>query len=119
MVTGFPTRSIMNSSLTLLLIVKLTSSFLTIHYNAGCTYVKTGKPYKLKVCMVTGLPTRSITKYNFFVNPFTSCKTDIIISNNTLSCSHTYTMQELVKEVTLINHMNNINGFAILHGITP
>ena len=25
-------------------------------------------------------------------------------------------MQELVKEVTLINH---INGFAILHGITP
>ena len=28
-------------------------------------------------------------------------------------------MQELVKEVTLINHMNNINGFAILHGITP
>ena len=37
-----------------------------------------------KFCMGTGLPTRSITKYNFFVNPFTSCKTDIIISNNTL-----------------------------------
>ena len=29
-------------------------------------------------------PTRSITKYNFFVNPFASYKTDIIISNNTL-----------------------------------
>ena len=27
---------------------------------------------------------------------------------------HTYTMQELVKEVTVINHSNN--GFAILHG---
>ena len=34
--------------------------------------------------METGLPTGSIRKYNFFVNPFTSCKTDIIISNNTL-----------------------------------
>ena len=32
-------------------------------------------------CMETGLPTGSIMKYNFFVNPFTSCKT---ISNNTL-----------------------------------
>ena len=49
--------------LTLLLLVKLTLSHLTIHYNAG----------------------------------------------------HTYTMQELVKEVTLINHSNN--GFAILHEI--
>ena len=29
--------------------------------------------------------------------------------------SYLYTMQELVKEVTLINHMNNINGFAILN----
>ena len=28
--------------------------------------------------------TGSITEYNFFVNPFTSCKTDSIISNNTL-----------------------------------
>ena len=28
----------------------------------------------------TGLLTRSIMKYNFFVNPFTSCKTDIIIT---------------------------------------
>ena len=49
--------------LTPLLLVKLTSSFLTIHYNAG----------------------------------------------------HTYTVQELVKEVTLKNHSNN--GLAILHGI--
>ena len=37
-----------------------------------------------EICMGTGLPTRSITKYNFFVNHFASCKTDIIISNNTL-----------------------------------
>ena len=29
--------------------------------------------------METGLLTRSIMKYNFSVNPFTSCKTDIII----------------------------------------
>ena len=35
-----------------------------------------------EICMGTGLPTRSIMKYNFFVNPFTYCKTDIIISNN-------------------------------------
>ena len=34
-----------------------------------------------EICMGTGLPTRSITKYNFFFNPFASCKTDIIISN--------------------------------------
>ena len=50
-------------------------------------------------------------KYNevyIFVNPFTSCKSDIIICNN---AGHTYTMQELVKEVTFINHSNN--GFAI------
>ena len=62
--------------------------------------------------METGLPTGSIMKYNFFVNPFPSCKTHIIICNNT---GRTYTMQELVKEVTLINHSNN--GFANLHGI--
>ena len=35
-----------------------------------------------EICMETGLPTGSIMKYNFFVNPFTSCKT--VISNNTL-----------------------------------
>ena len=34
-----------------------------------------------EICMETGLPTRSMTKYNFLVNPF---KTDIIICNNTL-----------------------------------
>ena len=38
----------------------------------------------------TGLPTGSIMKYNFFVNPFTSCKTDIIISHynadHTIQC---------------------------------
>ena len=37
--------------------------------------------------METALPTESIMKYNFFVNPFTSCKTDIFISNN---AGHTY-----------------------------
>ena len=34
--------------------------------------------------MKTSLPTGSIIKYNFFVNPITSCKADIIICNNTL-----------------------------------
>ena len=29
-----------------------------------------------EICMETGLPTGSIMKYNFFVNPFTPCKTD-------------------------------------------
>ena len=37
-----------------------------------------------EIFMETGLPTGSITKHNFFVNPFTFCKTDIIICNNTL-----------------------------------
>ena len=65
--------------------------------------------------METGLPTGSIMKYNFFVNPFSSCKTDIIISiTRHYNAGHT-TMQELVKEVTLKNHSNN--GLAILHGI--
>ena len=63
--------------------------------------------------METDLPTGSIMKYNSFVNPSTSCKTDIIISHS--NAGHTYTMQELVKEVTLKNHSNN--GLAILHGI--
>ena len=31
------------------------------------------------------------------------------------NAGHTYTVQELVKEVTLINHSNN--GFTVLHGI--
>ena len=56
--------------------------------------------------METGLTTRSIVKYNFFVNPFTSCKTDIIISH--YNAGHTYR----VKGVTLKNHSNN--GLAIL-----
>ena len=34
-----------------------------------------------EILMETGLPTGSIMKY---VNPFTYCKTDIIICNNTL-----------------------------------
>ena len=59
--------------------------------------------------METGLPTGSIM---IFVNLFTSCKTDIISNNY---AGHTYTMQGLVKEVTLKNHSNN--GPAILHGI--
>ena len=63
------------------------------------------KTLSLKFGMETGLPTRSIMKYNFFVNPFTSCKTDIIISYN---AGHTYRM---VKELTLKNHSNN--GLAI------
>ena len=47
-------------------------------------------------------------KYNV-----TSCKTDIMISR--YNAGHTYTMQELVKEVTLKNHSHN--GFVILRGI--
>ena len=54
-----------------------------------------------EICMETGLPTGSMMNYNFFVNPFTSCKTVIM-----------QTIQELV---TLKNHSNN--GFAILHRI--
>ena len=61
METGLPTGSILNFLLTLLLLVKLTSSFVTIHYNAG----------------------------------------------------HTYTIQELVKEVTLIKHSNNDLQFCM------
>ena len=58
--TGLPTRSII-SSLTLLLLVKLTSSFLTILYKQ----------------------------------------------------SYLYTMQELVKEVTLINHTRNAHAHIL------
>ena len=55
-------------------------------------------------------------KYNSFVNPFISCKTDIITYIIMLqciihACIH-YTMQELVIKVK--NHGNN--GLAILHG---
>ena len=47
-------------------------------------------------------------KYNFLL-------TLLLLSNNTYNAGHTYTMQVLVKEVTLKNHSNN--GLAILHGI--
>ena len=50
-------------------------------------------------------------KYNFLVNPFTSTLSFVIMQANT------YTMQELVKEVTLKNNSNN--GFAILHKLSP
>ena len=50
-------------------------------------------------------------KYNSFVDPSSSCKTDMINSN----AGHTYTTQELVKEVTLKKHSDN--GLKILHGI--
>ena len=59
-------------------------------------------------------------KYNSFVNRFISCKTDIIISNNTLCIIRTcmyiihYNAGAGYKEVTLKNHGNN--GLAILHG---
>ena len=52
----------------------------------------------------------SYWEYKEVVNPFTSGKTDIIISN----AGHTYRMQEMVKEVTLKNHSNN---GLFLHGI--
>ena len=61
--------------------------------------------------MDTGFPTGSIMKYNFLVNPFTSTLSFVIMQANT------YTMQELVKEVTLKNNSNN--GFAILHKLSP
>ena len=58
-------------------------------------------------------------KYNSFVNPFISCKTDIIISNNTATMYYTcmyihYNAVAGYEEVTLKNHGNN--GLAILHG---
>ena len=51
--------------------------------------------------METGLPTGSIMKYIFFVNPFVKLTLPLAVHYN---AGHTYTMQELVKEVTLINH---------------
>ena len=64
-----------------------------------------------EICMETGLPTGSIMKYNFFVNPFTSCKLTLSFVTIHYHAGHTYAMQELVKEVTLINHSNN--GFCM------
>ena len=61
-----------------------------MHYNAGLTYLKTGKPCNIEpeICTEIGLPAGSMMRYNSFVNPSTSCKTD----------------KELVKEVTPKNH---------------
>ena len=58
----------------------------------------------------TGLSTGSIMKYNFFVNPFTLTSSFVTIHYN---AGHTYTMQELVKEVTLIKHSNNDLQFCM------
>ena len=52
-------------------------------------------------------------KYNFFVNPYILLVK--LTSFLTMQATLIYTMQELVKEVTLQNHSNN--GLAILHGI--
>ena len=62
--------------------------------------------------METGLPTGSIMKYNFFL-----VKLTLSFLTIHYNADHTYTMQELVKEVTLKNHSNN--GFAILHKLSP
>ena len=57
---------------------------------------------KVEPGMETGLPTGSIMKYNFFVNLLLLVKLTFHYN-----AGHTYTMQELVKEVTLKNHSNN------------
>ena len=62
--------------------------------------------------MEAGLPTGSITKSSFFVNPLLLVKLTISFVTIHYNAGHTYKMQELVKEVTLINHSNN--GFAIM-----
>ena len=55
-------------------------------------------------------------KYNSFVNPFISCKTDIIITTTYVLYMHVHTLHAAAgyKEVTLKKHGNN--GLAILHG---
>ena len=65
--------------------------------------------------METGLPTGSIMKYNFLLTLLLLVKLTLSFVTIHYNAGHTYTMQELVKEVTLVNHSNN--GFAILHGI--
>ena len=52
-------------------------------------------------------------KYNSFVNPFISCKTDNIISHYKAN-AYCNNAGAGYKEVTLKNHGNN--GLAILHG---
>ena len=66
--------------------------------------------------METGLPTRSIMKYNFLVNPFTFVKLTSSFLTIHYNAGHTYRMQEMVKEVTLKNHSSN--GLAILHAFS-
>ena len=58
-------------------------------------------------------------KYNSFVNPFISCKTDIIILHYNATMYYTcmyiqYNAGAGYKEVTLKKHGNN--GLAISHG---
>ena len=65
--------------------------------------------------MEAGLPTGSIMKFNFLLTVLLLVKLTLSFVTIHYNAGHTYTMQELVKEVTLINHSNN--GFAILHGI--
>ena len=50
----------------------------------------------------------SIINYNFVI-PFTSCKADTIMYN----AGHTYTVQELVKEVTLKTHSNILCSYPM------
>ena len=55
--------------------------------NAGHIYVITDNPYEPRTCTFAWklvIVLDSVTKYNFFVNPFTSCYTDVISPNNTL-----------------------------------
>ena len=54
--------------------------------------------------METGLPTRSIMKYNFLLTLLLLVK---LTSSFHYNAGHTYRMQELVKEVTLKNHSNS------------
>ena len=62
--------------------------------------------------METSLPTGSIMKYNFLLTLLLLVKLTLSFVTIHYNAGHTYTIQELVKEVTLINHSNN--GFAIL-----
>ena len=66
--------------------------------------------------METGLPTGSIMKYNFLLTLLFLVKLTLSFVTIHYNAGHTYTMQELVKEVTvinlvMINHSNN--GFCM------
>ena len=54
----------------------------------------------LKFFMETGLPTGSIMKYNFLLTLLLLEKLTLSFVSN---AGHTYTMQELVKQVTLMD----------------